>query len=133
MYYLDPDETENKRAVLMSKTRTRRELNLNRGYIFHSDAFWSLHLTLAQLMISHRQETNIEFYEMLRKLRGGLQGPDASEVCRYFNKRCLDWDTDRPGGVKPVCLYPKIVQVNAENNKSLEALPGKATAFNAKD
>merc|ERR1719356_1850999 len=113
----------------MSRKRTRRELDLDRGYVFHSATFWRLDLKVVQLMIPHRQQTDLEFYKALRKPRSGPDDGTQGEVCWYLNKQNVDNDKIPSA----VLLYPLDAPVNNASSRQMCKLSGKTRSFKARD
>ena len=92
---------------------------------------WSLIITKAiELSTVYRQKAS-EFVSMLDEIRRGHCSPDTAERLRECQSRTSATETSH--GIKPTALLTLKSQVDLLNARELEALPGQAQVFYAKD
>jgi len=108
---LDMDELQNDRAVLIGWNDSRKELFLNRGMFFHSDAFWRLGTKTVELHTHHRQES-AEYHEALEVLRSGGTASQLQGAIDFFNKRVRPEEDE--SAVRMVATIAMMRDINTE-------------------
>lgn len=119
---------ENSRAVLLGWKDSEKELFLNRGMFFHSDAFWRLEAKTVELRTHHRQ-SSAEYYEALEAVRSGGDESQKQSAIDFFNERVRPHAEDDSA----VFMVATIKQMRDINVERLGRLPGESRTFRAND
>jgi len=134
---LDMDELQNDRAVLIGWNDSRKELFLNRGMFFHSDAFWRLGTKTVELHTHHRQES-AEYHEALEVLRSGGTASQLQGAIDFFNKRVRPEEDE--SAVRMVATIAMMRDINTERlghvqgeSRTLEAVDQVVPEWDIKD
>lgn len=102
-------------------------------YVFESDTWGKLIKRVVVLREVFRQQTDPTFVTMLNEIREGVLSPQAEESLRRITIEPDDADEEDSDGIVATRLFAKNLDVDALNNRRLEALPGQELVYEAVD
>lgn len=103
----------------------------NKGLVWDAECFKSLNLTQIELTHIHRQQSDLEFIQILSRIRFGRFTP--ADIRRLVETKDNTFAVHTAIGIKPTYLVPHVKTADETNQRETRKLKGTIREFAAED